>query len=436
MQTSETPRPGDLRGDLDVCDSHLAQTKAHSVDAAADAFHSAVTRYRRIECAAEAAAANVGAVNTDATKEEAAMTVVAHMYQLSLAREAASTAAPHATQQHDVWDPASCIEEWAAFLAHLAQHSITLAGRVAAALPALHVTWRAARWVDQDDSDGELQRLEDGMHAFYTGALRQCAAEWAAHSSGPIRTLLPPLALLTTLARFRWASRCLDEVGDAGQSVHTGFLTVTADVESFHANKLADEVLLHALRTTDWRVGSAVPAVMEVTPLVWCVFLRCRSYALHAATDFFAREAAARLVAAVLGTTVDGVRRCIDREAANMHPDRVSRLSTLDVPCLVLLTRLWFSYVAFASDGNAAPLRRLLHSLQHLVTSTVRLRGSVGADDAAREARFLDLVWNVAPLTTDEVVSNASAAPWSDAFARVREVQAVLHHGTVVSLVE
>ncbi|WP_163464592.1 hypothetical protein [Escherichia coli] len=45
-------------------------------------------------------------------------------------------------------------------------------------------------------------------------------------------------------------------------------------------------------------------AVKEVAPLVWCVFLRCRSYALHSHSqnhssfsDFFAHEASARLLA-------------------------------------------------------------------------------------------------------------------------------------------
>ncbi|KAG5467969.1 hypothetical protein LSCM4_01056 [Leishmania orientalis] len=444
-----------------------------TLDGAAACLFSAIDDYR---CAV--AAPDDAETNREPSKEAAALSVMVYMQQLPLVCHAAQTPATCPTSAADNIMH-SCVERWVAWLESLDSQSIALASRVAVYLSPLQACWRGVWGVSGPDSIHTYQ-IEEAIGHFFARAARRCLMEWTTHGI-PLRTLLPPLALLTAYARFRWAWSRFAELTPIGGDGCSGvaearkavkgpskaaqrlaskdvdFIGIACEVESCHSNKLVQEVLLQAFKVIDWRVGNAVPAVKGVTPLVWCLFLRCRSYALHgqsqkcSSSDFFAYEASARLIAEVLRCTVDGVRLCLEKHSPDMHEARAEQLSTCDIPCLVLLTRLWFSWISLASDAASVLLPPLECSLRQLVSSAVKLRGVVAeqtplssmtsaleedGDEASRteqEVRFIEVAWKVTPLTMSEIASASAATPWSSAFARASEVQAVLDKRTVVA---
>ncbi|KAG5493303.1 hypothetical protein GH5_02045 [Leishmania sp. Ghana 2012 LV757] len=447
-----------------------------TLDGAAACLFSAIDDYRR--CAV--AAPDDAETNREPSKEAAALSVMVHMQRLSLVCNAGQTSATcHTSAADNIMH--SCVERWVAWLESLDSQSIALVSKVAVYLSPLQACWRGVWGVAGADSI-HIYQIEEAIGHFFARAARRCLVEWTTHGI-PLRTLLPPLALLTAYARFRWAWSRFAELTPKGGDGHSGvaearkavkgpseaaqrleskdvdFVGLTCEVESCHSNKLVREVLLQAFKVIDWGVGNAVPAVKGVAPLVWCLFLRCRSYALHgqsqkcSSSDFFAYEASARLVAEVLRCTVDGVRLCLEKQSSDMHEARAEQLSTCDIPCLVLLTRLWFSWISLASDATSVLLPPLECSLRRLVSSAVKLRGVVAekmplssmtsaleedGDEANRteqEARFIEVAWKVAPLTMSEIASASAAAPWSSAFARASEVQVVLDKRTVVATV-
>ncbi|CAJ1992690.1 hypothetical protein conserved [Leishmania donovani] len=468
-----------LRGsrddDVDISVRRGAHADTLTVDGAAARLLSAIASYTKFAAATDVEAESSG----DAAQEAAALSLMAHMQRLSLLCNAARTPETSCTSagQGNIH---KCVDDWAKWLVGLESQPIVLASKVALCLPPLQACWRGGSAVDGAGS-AHIDRIEEAIGSFFARAARRCVTEWTTHGT-PLRTLLPPLALLATYARFRWAWSRFTELGHVGGDEHLGgaeggiavigsadamhrqesryidFLSIAGEVESCHADKLTREVLLHSLKTIDWRAGNAVPAVKEVAPLVWCVFLRCRSYALHSHSqnhssfsDFFAHEASARLVAQVLRCTVDGVRLCIERQAADMHVARATQLCTCDIPCLVLLTRLWFSWIALATDAATVLLPRLERSLRKLVSSAVKLRGGAetkppsstvaaalaeNSGEVSRteqETLFVEVAWKVAPLSMSEIASATAAVPWADAFARAREVQAVLEKRTLVA---
>lgn len=466
---------GSLVDDVDLSVRRGAQADTLTVDGAADRLLSAIASYTK-----SAAATDVDVEdNGEAAQETAALSLMAHMQRLSLLCNAARTPETSCTSAGED-NIHKCVDDWAKWLLGLESKPIVLASKVALCLPPLQACWRGGSALDGAGS-AHIDRIEEAIGSFFAHAARRCVTEWTTHGA-PLRTLLPPLALLTTYARFRWAWSRFTELRHVGGGEHLGeaeggiavvgssdtvqrqenrdidFLGIAGEVESCHAAKLTREVLLHSLKTIDWRVGNAVPAVKEVAPLFWCVFLRCRSYALHScsqcrssSSDFFAHEASARLVAQVLRCTVDGVRLCIERQAADMHVARARQLCTCDIPCLVLLTRLWFSWIALATDAAAVLLPRLERSLRQLVSSVVKLRGraetkpppssvaaalaenSAEASWTEQETLFVEVAWKVAPLSMSEIASATAAVPWTSEFVRASEVQAVLEKRTLVA---
>ncbi|KAG5468788.1 hypothetical protein CUR178_01624 [Leishmania enriettii] len=462
-----------LRDDLDACWPRRTHAVILTLDGAAACLLSAIDDYRR--CAV--AASDDAETNREPSKEAAALSVMVHMQRLPLVCHAGQTPTTCPTSAAEIMH--SCVERWVAWLESLDSQSLTLASKVAVYLSPLQACWRGVGGVAAAASI-HTHQIEEAISHFFARAARRCLLEWTTHGI-PLRTLLPPLALLTAYARFRWAWSCFAEltpIGDDGRSgvaearkavkgpseaaqrlasKDVDFVGITCEVESCHSNKLVREVLLQEFKVIDWRVGNAVPAVKGVAPLVWCLFLRCRSYALHdqsqkcSSSDFFAYEASARLVAEVLRRTVDGVRLCLEKQSPDMHEARAEQLSTCDIPCLVLLTRLWFSWISLASDAASVLLPPLEFSLRRLVSSAVELRSVVAKktplssrtsnleeddDEASRteqEGRFIEVAWKVTPLTMSEIASASAATPWSSAFARASEVQAVLDKRTVVA---
>ncbi|KAG5468376.1 hypothetical protein LSCM1_02356 [Leishmania martiniquensis] len=474
MATPNARSCSSLQDDFDARRPPLAYPVVLTLDSAASCLRSAMASYTRRAVAAPDDAES----SLEAAKEMAALSVIGHMQRLSLVYIAAQTPAARIAGASNGTMHA-CVEEWVAWLEGLSAQSIALASKVAVSLASLQACWGGAYAVG-DAERPHIYRIKEAIGRFFARAARQCVAEWKTYGI-PLRTFLPPLALLTTYARFRWAwSRFaeLTHVGDDGSVSMTetrtalttssaatqwrgiedvDFVGVTCEVESCHAEKLVREVLLHAFQVIDWRAGNAVPTVKGVAPLVWCLFLRCRSYALCGQSekcspyDFFAHVASARLIAVILRCTVDGVCLCLEKELPRMHVARAEQVCTCDIPCLVLLTRLWFSWISLAPDAASVLLRPLECSLRRLVTSAVKLRGvteeatplsnmasELGrrGDDASRaeqEARFIEVVWKVTPLTMSEIASSTAATPWSAAFARAREVQAVLDKRTAVT---
>ncbi|GET92396.1 hypothetical protein, conserved [Leishmania tarentolae] len=445
-----------------------AQANSLTVHGAADCLLAALANYTRLAAVTDDDGGNSG----KGGQEAPALSVMAHMQRLSLLCNAASTSG----RTSDDESIHKCVEDWVKWLLDIESQPIVLASKVALCLPPLQACWRGSCALDSSLTD----RIEEAIRSFFVCAARRCVTEWTTHGT-PLRTLLPPLALLTTYARFRWAWCRFIELRHIGGGGHLGaaqsslvllqsaeampgktdrdtdFLAITEEVESCHAEKLAREVLLHSWKTIDWRLDSAVPVVKEVAPLVWCLFLRCRSYALHSysqnrsSSDFFAHEASARLIAQVLQCTIDGVRVCLEKSAAGMHAARAKQICACDIPCLVLLTRLWFSWIALASDATVVLLPRLEHSLRQLVTSAVKLRGvaennmfisssataphrnSREASRTEQENLFVEIAWKVAPLSMSEIASPTAEQPWTAAFDRASEVQAVLEKRTLVA---
>lgn len=405
-------------------------------DAAVE-LHDAVAAYKK-EAASDSAAPNhAGSSGRTVLKAEAAAVDVMQAMQRLACR--------YTPGDESVAEP--CVVAWVEWLTQARSQPLSLVSHVALHFPALLDAWCAA------SSDGRAEalsrRVELAMADLYTHAIASSRTAWASHGA-PLRTLLPPLSFLTALARLRWsAQRFLarrrfgsedpaDGSGTAAASpacADVDFDSVARDVETCHAAKLTREVLLHAFVTMNWAVGSAVSTVADVAPFTWCLFLRCRSYALSAlepprAADFFARGAAARLVAALLQSVVDRVCVCVEQHAAAaVHPDRVEQLCKRDVPCLVLLVRLWFSWIALAPNQ---PVERLTGSLVRLVNAAAALPGAYEAADAAAGVRFMEAVWCAVPLTSSELASAATAAPWSSAFPRAAAVAAVLEKETAV----
>ncbi|CAM38634.1 conserved hypothetical protein [Leishmania braziliensis MHOM/BR/75/M2904] len=466
---------GRLQEDVDASVRCLSQANTLTVDDAAPRLLSAIANYTK--CAA--ATIHNSEKHDEVTEEAAALSVMVHMQRLSLVLNAVDTPA-RSSASASKSSMHTCVEEWATWLLGLESQPIAVVSKVALCLPPLQACWRGGYALGGARS-AYVYRIEEAIGSFFSRAARKCVAEWTTYGT-PLRTFLPPLRLLTTYARFRWARSCFRELehmvsdGDLGaaevrkaiagtaeamqgqQSKDIDFLSITNEVESCHVSKVSREVLLHAFKAIDWRVGNAVPTVKEVAPLVWCLFLRCRSYALHnhslnRFSDFFAYEASARLVAQLLRFTVDGVRVCLERQAAEMHVARAEQLFTCDIPCLVLLTRLWFSWIGLASDGAAKLLPHLERSLRQLVSSTVKLRGiaekkapapsMVAAREGSsgrtskteQEKLFIEVAWKVTPLSMSEIMSPTAAAPWTAAFARASDVRAVLDKRTIVALV-
>ncbi|KPA82419.1 hypothetical protein ABB37_03491 [Leptomonas pyrrhocoris] len=307
----------------------------------------------------------------------------------------------------------------------------------------------------------------------------------------PPRSLQPPWKVLVTCAQFSWASNRLCGVLESegyttpsssnGAAVHDQlqrasvnpvFFEVQERVELAHADQFARDVLLFSYDSVNWKAGNAVPTVKSVAPSMWCLFLRCRSLALHGLTEqrqdapslsFFQDGVARRLTARVLQRSIDGIRSCLARNATDMHADRVEQLTTRDVPCVVLITRLWYLYL----QPYPTLLKTLHASLVRLVNTAVELRNpltieeisiGVGAHvdeeldeharhveaeeheqakrEAARANCFLDVVWDVEPLQEYEVLLDVAGVPWSPSFSRAAAIQAVLDERVVVTTVE
>ncbi|CBZ30438.1 conserved hypothetical protein [Leishmania mexicana MHOM/GT/2001/U1103] len=463
--------------DVHISVNRQAQADTLTVDGAAARLLSALATYTKFAAGTDVDTENSG----EAVQEAATLSLMAHMQRFSLLCNAARTPETSCTSAGE-GNIHKCLDGWAKWLLGFESQPIVLASKVALCLPPLQACWRGGSVLDGAGS-AHIDRIEEAIGSFFARAARRCVKEWAAHGT-PLRTLLPPMGLLATYARFRWAWSRFTELRRVGGNEHLGgaessiavvgstdamqrqadrdidFLDIAGKVESCHTDKLTREVLLHSLNAIDWRAGNAVPTVKGVAPLVWCLFLRCRSYALHnhsqshsSSSDFFVHEASARLVAQVLRCTVDGVRVCIERQAADMHVARARQLCTCDIPCLVLLTRLWFTWIALATDAAAVLLPRLECSLRQLVSSAVKLRGgaetktppsSVAAaleensGEASRteqETLFVEVAWKVTPLSLSEIVSATAAVPWTGAFARASEVQAVLEKRTIVASV-
>ncbi|KAG5494061.1 hypothetical protein JKF63_01895 [Porcisia hertigi] len=475
MTSHEELSVGNLQDFIDACDQHVAQADTLTVEGAATRLHSEIANYARC-VAANTIHADQSSEKAD---EAAAISVMVHMQRFSLV--CCATCAPVINTKDAVDnDTLTCIGDWETWLLGLESQSIALASKVAVFLPSLQESWRGDYVVGGAGSP-QIYRIDEIIGAFFSRWARRCVEEWTTYGT-PLRTLLPPLELLTTFARFRWAwgrfmelrhavSEGYSGEADACESVAesteegvreqkregAGFLDITCEVEKCHADKVAREVLLYSFKAIDWEGSSVVPSVKGVAPLVWCLFLRCRSYALRAhsqnriSSDFFAYEASARLIAELLRCTVDGVCVFLNRQAPVMHEIRAKQLCTCDIPCLVLLTRLLFSWIALASDAETLLLPSLDHSLRHLVSLAIQLYSvsvrqihspstishlKEDRSEASRtleETLFIEVACKTPPLSVSEILSDTTAVPWAAEFARASEVQVILDKRTVVA---
>jgi hypothetical protein len=374
-----------------------------------------------------------------------------------------------------------CMEVCALWLVHLPClphfHVSCIVARVPAILASVGVLRDRPLWNDFFVSTAEstAEILRAASQRFPMEAGRCCL---------PRHSLLPPWKALVTCAQYNWTweqlrALTLDTPGDNTTRHSSGiaaiptngltsngmscddvtFLDMQGRLELAHADRLAREVFLFSYDSLNWKVGNAVPTVKSIAPSMWYLFLRCRSFALHHTAGcvegkdgfaYFQDGVARRLIARVLQRTIDGVRACLTRHATDMHPDRVEQLTVRDMPCLVLMTRLWYCYLQPCQtllDALHASLVRMVNTAVELgnpltVDESTITRGRQQEDQeyavemAERAQRFLDVVWNVKPLQEDEVALENTGVPWSSDFPRAAAVQAVLDAHVVVTSVE
>lgn len=376
-----------------------------------------------------------------------------------------------------------CMEEWTLWITHVPRLPHYCASYVAVRLLAIlsnlhqHTDFQLSAYFFASAYNVTKQLLLSASQTFSAEVRERCL---------PLRSLQPPWTALRTCAQYAWAWERLGALDDTHNASGTARRAPQRDVgdeemvtfeatqdllEREHASQLTRDVLLFSFDTVNWKVGSAVPTVKSVAPAMWCLFLRCRSLALHDAdtvapqdnnyTVYFDRRVARRLIARVLQRAIDGVRDCLARNATDMHVVRVEQLTARDIPCLVLLTRLWYLYL----QPCAALLTALHGSLVRMVNTAVELRNPltvdesitvVGADaekpcavherdeeeeaaavkESARAHIFLTVVWNIEPLQEHEIAASSAGMPWSSSFPRAAAISAVVDERVMVTTVE
>lgn len=236
-------------------------------------------------------------------------------------------------------------------------------------------------------------------------------------------------------------------------------LDVEVQLIRFHTCKLVNEVFAYSYYTIRWSTGNMIPLVEGIHPDILLLYQISRRHVMKAeavdGSDEWGtsishhRHVGRALVCALLLGVVEMVLRCLQKHSSTMHVERVAQAICTDVPMLVLVVRLWRSWLS--PQFYTEELEKML---KDIVVCAVELRerrsssaeaecsGSNGGQAAKSEADaadsstgelFREVVWDVAPLTASEAAAKDAAVLWCSSFVRHSSVHSILSKRVVVT---